>query len=79
MSSFSHPHVLTNLNEFLCSVKHKIHFEECWFLVAIDFFSYYGSQWETATVWLPTFIKMCCFMFNRRKKLIQVWHNMRVS
>jgi len=38
----------------------------------IDFHSrkkkrYYGGQWLTATVWLPTFFKIY-FMFNRTKK-----------
>ncbi len=32
---------------------------------------YYGSQRGPATVWLPTFFKIT-FMFNRRKKVIQV-------
>jgi len=34
---------------------------------------YYGSQWR-----LPTFFKIY-FYFNRGKKCIQVWNNMRVS
>jgi len=40
---------------------------------------YYGSQWVWSTVWLPTFFKISSFVFNRRKKLIQVWNNSRVS
>jgi len=31
LSSFTHPHVVPNLYEFLYSVKHKIYFEECWY------------------------------------------------
>jgi len=31
LSYFTHPQVVPNLYEFLCSVEHKrIHFEECW-------------------------------------------------
>ncbi len=38
----------------------------------------YGSHWGPATVWFPTFFKIT-FMFNRRKKLIQVLNNLIVS
>jgi len=38
---------------------------------------YYGSQWVPSIVWLSEF-KIFSFVFNR-KKLIQVWNNMRVS
>jgi len=31
VSSFTHPQVVPNLYEFLCSIAHKRrHFEECW-------------------------------------------------
>jgi len=33
-------------------------------------------QWGPATGWLPTFFKIFSFLFNWRKKLIQVWNNM---
>ncbi len=55
----------------------KTHFFEEWvtkeLLVLTDFDSRkkYGSPWGPATVWLPTFFKIT-FMFNRRKKPIQV-------
>ncbi len=39
----------------------------------------YGSQWLLSTFWLPTFFKISSFVFNWRKKLIQVWLNSRVS
>jgi len=29
LSSFTHPHVVSNLYEFLSSAEHKIYFEEC--------------------------------------------------
>ncbi len=47
--------------------------------VATDFHSFFQSQWLPATVWLPTFFKISSFEFNRRKKLIQVRNNLRVS
>ncbi len=43
------------------------------------FFPCYGSLWEPSTVWLPLFLKISSFVFNRIKKLIQVWNNLRVS
>jgi len=48
----------------------------------IDFHSmqkkYYRSKWGPSTVLLLTFFKTSSFMFSRRKKLIQVWKNLRV-
>ncbi len=47
--------------------------------VAIDLNSMvgknYGSQWLPSTVWLPTFFKISSFVFDRRKKFMQVWYN----
>ena len=40
------------------------------------FFSY-GSQWGPATVWIATFFKIL-ILENIRRKLIQVWNNIRV-
>jgi len=40
---------------------------------------YYGSQWGPLTVWFPTFFKLSYSVFNRIKKFIQVWINLRVS
>ncbi len=37
------------------------------------------SQWLPATVLLPTFFKISSFVFFRRKKLIQVWNNLKVT
>jgi len=50
-------------------------------IVAIDFHSMFLLMWKSmATVnWLTTFFKIFSFVFNRRKKLIQVWSNLRVS
>jgi len=33
-------------------------------------FFYYRSQWLPSIVWLPTFLKISSFEFNRRKKII---------
>ncbi len=38
--------------------------------VAIDFCI---MEWLPLTVWLLTFFKIMYFVFNRRKKFIQVW------
>jgi len=43
-----------------------------------SFFFYYGSQCQT-TVWFLSFFKISSFVFSRRKKLIQVCNNLRVS
>jgi len=51
-------------------------------MVAIDFHSrkkYYGNQWLPSTFWLHIFFKIASVVFNRRKKLIQVCNNMRMS
>ncbi len=40
------------------------------------------SQWKSMTnihFWLPTFIKIFYFVFNTRKKLLQVWNNLSMS
>jgi len=51
--------------------------------VAIDFHISKKILWKSMatmlTVWLPTSFKISSFVFNRRKKLIQVWSKMRVS
>jgi len=40
---------------------------------------YYGNQWCPSTVWFQSFFKIYSFVFSRRKKLIQVCNNLRVS
>ncbi len=84
--SFTHLSLVLNLNEFLSSAEHKLYFEEggkpnsCWCSETyIVLFSFYQSQCEPATVWLPTFFKISSFVFSTRNKLIQVWDKMRVS
>ncbi len=86
LSSFSHPPVVPNLYECLCSAEHKGRYsEECGKqsssgapLTSIVFFSYYGSQWCPKTTWLQTFFKISFFVFGRTKKLIQVWNYLRM-
>ncbi len=87
LSSFTHPQVVPNLYECLCSAEHKWRYsEECRKqsnsgapLTSIVFFSYYGSQWCPKTAWLQTFFKISSFVFGRTKKFIQVWNYLRVS
>jgi len=49
------------------------------FNIIIFFFFYYGSQWCQTTVWFQLFFKISSLVFSRRKKLIQVCNNLRVS
>ncbi len=87
LSSFTHPQVVPNLYECLCSAEHKGRYsEECGKqsssgapLTSIVFFSYYGSQWCPRTAWLQTFFKISSFVFSRTKTFIQVWNYLRVS
>ncbi len=88
LSSFTHPQVVTNLYECLCSAEHKGRYSEGYWkqissgapLTSISFFfSYYGSQWCPKTVWLQTFFKISSFVFGRTKKVIQVWNYLWVS
>ncbi len=79
---FTHPHFIPNLNKFLSYVKHKIiYFVEpnsCWSpLNSIVGKKYYGSLWGPSTVLLPVFFKISSFVVNIRKKLVQVWNDMR--
>jgi len=79
LSSFTHPQVVANLYKFLSSAEHKgRHFEErlepnsclapLTFIVEKKYKKYNKS-----------FFKISSFVFNRRKKLIQVCNNLRVS
>ncbi len=80
LPSITHPHVIPNLYEFLFYVEHKRwYFEEFWrtkqLLVLIYFHIAKEILWTSmGTInWLPAFFKIY-FMFNRRKKLMQVWN-----
>ncbi len=42
------------------------------------FLPYNNSQLVTETVWLPLFFKISSFVFHSKKKVIQVWDNMKV-
>ncbi len=90
LSSFTHPQVVPNLYECLCSAEHKgryyvgnIMWETEWFWGTIDFhsmfFSYYGSHCCTKTAWLQTFFRIYSFVFGRTQTFIQVWNYLRVS
>ncbi len=82
--SFTLPQVVPNLYKFLSSLGHKRGY--FWrilvtkrVMVPIGKKKYYGSQWESSTVCLPTFCKISSFVFSRRKKFIQVWKSSRLS
>jgi len=56
LSVFTHPHVVPNLDVFICSAEHKgRHLEECFnrqisFPIDYRIFSYYGNQWGLRSV-----------------------------
>ncbi len=87
LSSFTHPQLVPNLYECVCSAEHKGRYsEECGKLsssgaplTSIVFFSYYGSQWCPKTAWLQTFFRISSFVFSRTKTFIQVWIYLRMS
>ncbi len=76
--SFTHPQVVPNLSECLCSAEHKGRYsEECGkqsssgapLTSIVFFFSYYGSQWSPKTAWLQTLQNI--FLCVRQNKDIQ--------
>ncbi len=81
LSSFTHPQVVPNLYEFLCSAKHnRRYFEES---LQPGFFGapltsivgnikYYGSQWSPRSAMFPTFFRMSSYVFCRTKTFIKV-------
>ncbi len=83
--SFTHPHVVPNLYECICSAEQKGRYsEECGRrsssgapLTFIVFFSYFGSQRCLKTAWLQTFFRISSFVFSRTKTFIQVWNYLR--
>ncbi len=74
LSSFTHPQVVPNLYECLCSAEHKGRYsEECGKqsssgapLTSIVFVFYYGSQWCPKTAWLQTFFKISLCLAEQR-------------
>ncbi len=40
-------------------------------------FFFFLAHWKSITVWLPVFFKISYFVFHRRRKVIQVWNDMR--
>ncbi len=69
-SSFTHPQVVPNLYECLCSAEHKGRYsEECGkqssygapLTSIVYIFSYCGSQWCPKTAWLQTFFRIYRF------------------
>ncbi len=87
LSSFTHPQVVPNLYEVICSAEQNIRkifwrkFVTRLFWGTIDFHSRNknGSQWCPRTALFPTFFKISSFVFSRTKTFIQVWNYLRVS
>ncbi len=85
--SFTHPQVVPNLYECLCSAEHKGGYsEEC------GKQSSSGAQLTSIVLFFPTMevngalkqpgyklFKISSFVFGRTKKFIQVWNYLRVS
>jgi len=94
LSSFTHPLVVANLNEFLSSAEHKgRYFEErvepnsCLapLTYLVENYVEIRSRKKVEILWMSMvpkfqwFFKIPSFVFSRRKKLIQVCNNLRVS
>jgi len=83
LSSFTHPQDIANLYEFLSSDEHKgrYFFKNDWNFGTIDFHSIFFLLWKSmvSNNWFQSFFKISSFVFIRRKKLIQVCKNLRVS
>ncbi len=81
LSSFSHPHVVPNLHEFLSYVEHKKSILKNAGNQTVDgphWLPYYlypfcGSQWGSTTVWYFKVLQNIFFCVHIRKKLIPVW------
>jgi len=43
------------------------------------FYFFTGSKWCQTTAWFQSVFKISSFVFSRRKKLIEVCNNVRVS
>jgi len=54
-----------------------------WYFGTIDFHSIYFLLWKSmvpiTTDWFQSFFKISSFVFSRRKKLMQVCNNLRVT
>ncbi len=85
LSSFTHPQVVPNLYECLCSAEHKGRYsEECgnradlgqnW----LTWYIYYGNQWcpkEPGYKLSSKYLPLCS---AKEEKIIQVWNFLRVS
>ncbi len=82
LSLFSHPHVVPNLYTFLY-LQHKKNKRTKQLSVPSTSIVEKEIPWKSMVainclISLPSFFKICYFMFNIRKKLIQVWNNMNV-
>jgi len=84
LSSFTHPQVVANLYEFHSSAEHKgRYFEErlepnsrsAQLTSILDKKKILKSMVPK----FQSFFKISSYVFSRRKKLIQVWNNLRVS
>jgi len=54
---------------FLSFDEHKRRFHRMLLMVTIDFHIIFSLVWKSmATVWLPTFLNISSFVFDKRKK-----------
>ncbi len=66
--SFTHPQVVPNLYEFICSAEQK------------DILKFVTRlQWCPRTAQFPHILQNIFFLFRRTKKFIQVWNYLRAS
>ncbi len=87
LSSFTHPQVVPNLYECLCSAEHKGRYsEECEKqsssgapLTSIVFLFLLWKSMVPQNSLVTNFLQISSFVFGRTKKFIQVWNYLRVS
>ncbi len=77
LSSFTHPHAVPNLYKFISYTERRRRYsEECW--TSIVGSEILHKSIETVNCVITKFFKIYYFMFNMRKKLIQVWNDMKI-
>jgi len=80
LSSFTRPHVVPTLYDFLCSVKHEIkYFEECNQTVLLSVEFYYMDEKYNRICGNRICLFFKIYLCYAKKKVIQVWNNMRVN
>ncbi len=81
----THPQVVLNMYEFFLLLNIFWRMQVYKQLMVVIYFhsmekkKYFRSQGLPSTLWLPAFFQISSCVFKRRKKLVHVWNNMRLS